>query len=94
MDCTNDCVLFNGTSTLPTATTIDWSVSPGGTLCDTFSGVVSASGQFTSAETDCSPVADGTTFDGQIDVATCSMSGTNTYVLSGCTITFTITGTE
>jgi hypothetical protein len=94
MDCTGDCVMFNGTSTQPSPTTFDWSVSPGGTLCDTFAGQVSASGQFSSTETDCSPAGDGTTFNGQIDVATCSMSGTYTYVISGCTVTFTITGTQ
>jgi hypothetical protein len=94
MDCTGDCVQFDGTSTEPTATTLDWEVAPGGTICDTFSGMVSASGQFSSAATDCSPAGNGTTFNGQIDVGTCSMSGTYTYVLSGCTITFAITGTQ
>jgi hypothetical protein len=94
LDCTSDCALFDGTSTSPTPATLDWNVSPGGTLCETFAGQVSGSGQFTSSETDCSPAGDGTTFDGQIDASTCSMTGTYIYVLSGCTVTYTISGTQ
>jgi hypothetical protein len=95
MDCTSCGILFNATSSLPTATTIGWTgVDPGGTICNTFSGTVTAGGQFTTQETDCSPAGDGTTFDGQIDVTACSMTATYVYVLSGCTITFGLTGTQ
>jgi hypothetical protein len=94
MDCTGDCVDMNGTSTQPSATTIDWSIDPGGTICNMFTGTITPTGQFSSAETDCSPQGDGTTFDGQIDTDTCSMTGTYIYVLAGCTITFTISGTQ
>ena len=68
MDCAGDCGDFDGTSTSPDPTTLDWNVSPGGTICDTFTGQVAADGQFTSSETDCSPAGDGTTFGGQVDV--------------------------
>jgi hypothetical protein len=81
-------------STSPAPTTLDWNAMPGGSICETFSGQVSGSGQLSSDETDCSPAEDGTTFDGQIDLATCSMSGTYAYVLGGCTITYTTTGTQ
>ena len=94
MDCTGDCALFNATSTSPTPTTLDWGVSPGGTICTVFSGQVSPGGQFSSDEDNCSPAGDGTTFDGQIDLAACSMSATYTYVLSSCTITYTMSGTQ
>lgn len=94
MDCTNCQVFFNATSTQPTATTIDWNVDPGGVLCTAFNGSITPGGQFTTSETNCSPVGDGTTFDGQIDVAACSVTATYVYALSGCTITETMTGTE
>lgn len=94
MDCTNCGILFNATSTQPSATTIDWSVDPGGVLCTAFSGNITPAGQFTTNETNCSPAGDGSTFNGQIDIPTCSMTATYVYVLSNCTITETMTGTE
>ncbi len=98
MNCTNCDVQSNATATRPTSSTIQWAVGPGGTLCNAFTGTVSPTGAFTSGETDCSPVGDGTTFDGQIDVATCSMTATYVYVLTSvagtCAVTYTITGTQ
>jgi hypothetical protein len=94
MDCTNCGILFNATATQPTATTIDWSVNPGGTLCTAFSGTITPAGQFATNETDCTQVAPTSTFNGQIDLSTCSMTATYVYVLSSCTITETMTGTQ
>ena len=97
MDCTSCGILFNATASQPTATTIDWTgVTPGGTICNSFTGPISSTGVFMSNETDCSPAGDGTSFDGQIDVAGCSMTATYVYVISGgaCTVTFGLTGTE
>lgn len=94
MDCTNCGILFNATATQPTATTIDWNVDPGGVLCTAFSGSITSGGQFTTSETNCNPVGNGSTFDGQIDVPTCSMTATYVYVLPTCTITETMTGTQ
>ncbi len=94
MDCTNCGVLFTATSTQPSATTIDWNVDPGGVLCTAFSGNITAAGQFTTNETNCSPAGNGSTFNGQIDLPTCSMTATYVYVLSNCTITETMTGIE
>ncbi|HEX8796420.1 MAG TPA: hypothetical protein VF765_35960 [Polyangiaceae bacterium] len=94
MDCTNCGVLFNATSTQSSATTIDWNVDPGGVLCTAFSGNITPAGQFTTNETNCSPTGNGSTFNGQIDLPTCSMTATYVYVLPNCTITETMTGTE
>lgn len=94
MDCTNCGFTFNATATQPTPTTIDWNVDPGGTLCTAFSGSITPAGQFTTTETNCSPAGNGSTFDGQIDLPTCSMSATYVYMLSNCTITETMTGTQ
>ncbi len=98
MNCTNCDVQSNATATQPTPSTIQWSVDPGGTLCNTFTGTVSPTGAFATSPTDCAPIGNGTTFDGQIDVATCSMTATYEYVLTSgggtCTVTYTITGTQ
>jgi hypothetical protein len=94
MDCTNCGILFSATATQPTPATIDWNVDPGGTLCTAFSGSITSAGQFTTSEMNCSPTGSGSTFDGQIDLASCSMTATYVYVLSNCTITETMTGTQ
>jgi hypothetical protein len=98
MNCTNCDVQSNATATQPTTSTIQWTLDPGGTLCNAFSGTVSPTGAFDTGETDCSPIGDGTTFDGQVDVATCSMTATYVYVLTSvagtCTVTYAITGTQ
>jgi hypothetical protein len=94
MDCTNCGILFNAAATQSTPTTIDWNVDPGGTLCTAFSGSITPAGQFTTSETNCSPAGNGSTFEGQIDLGTCSMTATYVYVLSNCTITETMTGTQ
>ncbi len=94
MDCTNCGILFTATSTQPTPATIDWSVDPGGTLCTAFSGSITPAGQFATTETNCSPVGDGSTFDGQIDLSACSLTATYVYVLPACTITETMTGKQ
>jgi len=94
MDCTNCGVLFNASATQATPTTIDWNVDPGGVLCTAFSGSITAGGQFATSETNCNPVGNGSTFDGQIDLPTCSMTATYVYVLPSCTITETMNGTQ
>ncbi len=94
MDCTNCGFTFNATASQPTPTTIDWNVDPGGTLCTAFSGSITTAGQFTTSETNCSPAGNGSTFDGQIDLPTCSMTATYVYMLSNCTITETMTGAQ
>ncbi len=98
LDCTNCDVQSNATATQPTSSTIQWTLDPGGTLCNNFTGTVSPTGAFSTGETDCSPIGDGTTFDGQINLASCSMTATYVYVLNSsagtCTITYTITGTQ
>ena len=94
MDCTNCGILFVASATQATPTTIDWNVDPGGVLCTAFSGSITPGGQFATSETNCNPVGNGSTFDGQIDLPTCSMTATYVYVLPSCTITETMTGTE